>query len=129
MNDILDRSGIRPRSPNKLHRTEVMQCHGLRKSFETSAKIAGMDLLFLNRCMGHDTGLEESYFKPTDDQILEGNDKNIGYIGIMDALTINSENRLKREIRDLQAREVQHTEEWESLRLEIGELRQKFLKH
>jgi hypothetical protein len=79
-----------------------MQCHGLRKYFETTAKIAGMDLLFLNRCMGHDTGLEESYFKPTDDQILEGNDKNIGYNGITDDLTINEEHRLKRRVQVLE---------------------------
>ncbi len=53
MNALLDKSGIRPRSPIKSHRTEVMQCHGFRKYFETTSRLAGMDLLLINRCMGH----------------------------------------------------------------------------
>jgi hypothetical protein len=78
-----------------------MECHAFRKYFETTAKVAGMDLLLLKRCMGHDTGLEESYFKPTDEQILEGNDKMIGYIGAIDDLTINEENRLRIKVDEL----------------------------
>jgi hypothetical protein len=79
--------------------------------------------------MGQKTGLEDSYFKPSDEQILEGNDRMSGFIAAIDYLTIFNENRLKRQIKDLRAREVVHCAEWEQLRQEIGELRQKFLKH
>jgi hypothetical protein len=71
-NTLLDNSCIRPRSPGKLHRTEFMQCHAFRKYFETTSKLAGMDSLLIDRCMGHKTGLKDSYTKLNDYQILEG---------------------------------------------------------
>ena len=100
INNLLDKSSIRPRTQTS-RRSEYMECHAFRKYFETTAKVAGMDLLLLKRCMGHDTVLEESYFKPTDEQILEGNDKMIGYIGAIDDLTINEENRLRIKVDEL----------------------------
>lgn len=33
--------------------------------------------------------------------LLEGNDKMIGYVGVIDALTINEEHRLKRKVETL----------------------------
>lgn len=131
INELLDKSGIRPRSENNLKRTEIMQCHGFRKYFETTAKLAGMDLLLLNRCMGHSSGLEDSYLKLSEDQIPEGNDKMIGYVGAIDDLTINNEGRLQRKISVLEAKnnEVQSLKEkmalMESSQAEMMEL----LKH
>ena len=58
-----------------------MQCHAFRKYFQTTAKLAGMDSLLIDRCMGHKTGLHDSYSKLDGEQTLEGNDKMIGYIG------------------------------------------------
>jgi predicted KAP-like P-loop ATPase len=46
----------------------------------------------------------KSYFKPTEDQILEGNDRMIGYVGVIDDLTINEENRLKKKVQQLTIR-------------------------
>jgi hypothetical protein len=51
--------------------------------------------------MGHKTGLKDSYTKLNDDQILEGNDRMIGYIGAIDDLTINEENRLRIKVDEL----------------------------
>jgi integrase len=104
MNALLDKSGIRPRSETNRQRTSVMQCHGFRKYFETTSRLAGMDLLLINRCMGHSSGLEDSYLKLSDEQVLEGNDKMIGYIGAIDDLTINEENRLKRKVEILEVK-------------------------
>jgi len=68
---LLEKSGVRPQMPdNNGTRTELMQCHAFRKYFETTSKLAGVDMLYLKRLMGHSTGLEDSYFKPTDQQIL-----------------------------------------------------------
>jgi hypothetical protein len=126
INELLDKSGIRPRSENKRQRTSIMQCHGFRKFFETTARLAGMDLSIINRCMGHNSGLDYSYLKLSEEDLLEGNDHMPAYISAIDSLTIYNENRLQRKIKEM---EVHHTEEWELLRREIGELRQKFLKH
>jgi integrase len=118
---LLDKSCIRPKIDNKLKkRTFIMQNHGFRKYFETTAKLAGMDSLLIDRCMGHKTGLHDSYSKLNEEQTLEGNGNMIGYVGAIDDLTINEEHRLQRKVQEMQ---VQHTEEWESLRREMAEVK------
>jgi hypothetical protein len=49
-----------------------------------------MNPLYCEYLMDHKTGLIKSYFKPTDTELLEGNDKSIGYIGVIPYLTINA---------------------------------------
>jgi integrase len=123
--NLLDRSCIRPKTP-KLKRTEYMTNHAFRKYFETTAKLAGMDLLLINRCMGHSSNLEDAYLKLSDDQVLEGNDKMIGYIGTIDDLTINDENRLRIKVDELtqkqdeiQLMRARHEQEIKSIREEM----------
>lgn len=41
---------------------------------------AGMNSLYTEMLMGHDIGLKGRYTKLTPEQLLEGNDKNLGYI-------------------------------------------------
>ncbi|MGA7370126.1 MAG: hypothetical protein WBX01_13430 [Nitrososphaeraceae archaeon] len=50
--------------------------------------------------MGHSSGglALESYVRPSESDLLEGNDKMIGYASIIDALTINEENKLRRKV-------------------------------
>jgi hypothetical protein len=81
-----------------------MSTHAFRKYFETTAKLAGLDSLYLQRLMGHDTGLEDSYFKPSEQDLLEGNDKMLGYIGIANELQISEEHKLKQENKMLRIR-------------------------
>ena len=51
--------------------------------------------------MGHRSGLTKSYFKPTDQELLEGNDKALGYVAAINDLTINEECRLHKKIDEL----------------------------
>jgi hypothetical protein len=103
-----------------------MQCHGFRKYFETTAKLAGLDMLYLKRLMGHSTGLEDSYFKPTDDQILEGNDKIAGYVAAIPDLTINPTEEENQKLKqELATTKIQHTKEWELLRQQVTEIKKK----
>ena len=51
--------------------------------------------------LNHDIGLEKAYFKPTMTDLLEGSDKMLGYIQIMNAVTINDENRLSKQVKEL----------------------------
>jgi integrase len=103
----------------KYKRYELMQSHGLRKFFETETVRAGMNPLYASILMGHDNGLETKYFKPTENDLLEGSDKMVGYIGVMDYLTINEENRLKRELAELRIK----TNDIQDLKNELDELR------
>jgi integrase len=86
---------------DKGYRSEIMQAHGLRKFFETTCINSGMEVLYVERLMGHNTGLMKSYFKPKMNEILEGNDRMRGYIHIMNDLTISEENRLKVQVQQL----------------------------
>jgi hypothetical protein len=42
--------------------------------------MAGVDTLFVEMLMGHKIGLKKSYFKPTETEILEGNNKKKGQV-------------------------------------------------
>ena len=68
-------------------RRPVKETHGFRKFYKTTAITAGMSPLYTEFLMGHSSGslALESYVRPSESDLLEGNDKMIGYIGVMDA--------------------------------------------
>jgi integrase len=109
---LLDKTGIRPRT-QFYHRTSLMACHGFRKFFDTQCINHSMNPLYCEYLMGHKTGLIKSYFKPTYQELLEGNDQSLGYKAIISYLTINATSEENRRLREeLQKREQQHTAEW-----------------
>jgi hypothetical protein len=63
-----------------------------------------MNTLYTEMLMGHDTELKERYTKLTPEELLEGNDKNLGYVSAMEHLIICEENRLKRKVELLTVR-------------------------
>jgi integrase len=103
---LLRDTGIRPITPmtegesNKhTHpRSHIMQCHGFRKFFESNAFKAGMNNMYIRRLMGQKAGLEDSYLKISEEELLERSDRHTGYVDIIDQLTINDEHRLRREV-------------------------------
>ena len=107
---LLDKTGIRPRAQG-WKRYAIMQCHGFRKFFDTQCINYNMNPLYCEYLMGHKSGLIKSYFKPTDTELLEGNDKSIGYVGVIPYLTINAteeENeRLRQKVETLQVEKSQ----------------------
>ena len=82
-------------------RNEIMRCHGMRKFFETNAFKAGMDLMRIRRLMGQKSSLEDSYLKLTQEDLLEGDSKHVGYVDVIDQLTIDETHKLKREVQML----------------------------
>jgi integrase len=94
---------------------EVMQSHGLRKYFETQVILGGMDLFHAELLMGHKTGLAlKSYVKLTPMQMLEE------YLKVVDNLTIDPANRLRREVEHYKVKASQ----FDSLRAEIDQLKE-----
>jgi hypothetical protein len=100
-------------------RLHVMMTHGFRKFFETNAFKAGMEHMYIRRLMGRKSGLEDAYLKLSEEELLEGDNKHVGYVGIIDQLTIDESNKLRREIQTLRV-EKSH---WESMRKDIDELK------
>lgn len=104
---------IRPSDYTK-RRHEFKSTHCFRKFFETHA-MKSMKLLNVKILMGHDTGLEKSYYKPSEHELLDD------YLKVVDVLTINEENRLKMKIEKL---EVEKSE-FEALAADIARIKKK----
>ena len=97
-----------------------MANHGFRKFFETNAFKAGMDNIYLRRLMGQKSGLEDSYLKLSEEELLEGDSKHVGYVGIIDQLTIDESNKLRREVQTLKVEKSN----WVAMRKELDELKE-----
>jgi integrase len=107
---LLD-AGIRTRlktsSPNndnnsRSKRYVVMLDHGFRKFYDTTMTKAGVSPLYIELLEGHRIrGVKDSYFKPTDVDLLDGNEKMLGYISAVDDLTIDDSHRPQRQMSEL----------------------------
>ncbi len=94
-NRLLFSIGIR----NQRKRRHDFSVHGFRKFFKTKAEIGGMKPINVETLMGHSTGISDSYYRPTESELLED------YLKIVAHLTIKSENRLKTEVEEIKERD------------------------
>jgi integrase len=94
-NRLLFSIGIR----NQRKRRHDFSVHGFRKFFKTKAEIGGMKRINVETLMGHSTGISDSYYRPTESELLED------YLKIVAHLTIKSENRLKIEVEEIKERD------------------------
>jgi hypothetical protein len=115
-------------------RTEIMQAHGLRKFFDTTCTNAGMNPVYTETLIGHNLGLKGKYTKLSPSDLLEGNDKNLGYASMIDVLTINDENRLRKQVEYLKIEKSEieklrdEVEGFRSLKPELNGLIDEFAK-
>jgi integrase len=59
--------------------------HSLRKYFKTRCELAGMKPINIENLMGHSTGISDSYYRPTENDLLQD------YLLCVDALTIEKD--------------------------------------
>ena len=72
--------------------------HSLRKYFKTRCELAGMKPINIENLMGHSTGISDSYYRPTENDLLQD------YLKCIDALTIQKdETILKEQVENLKA--------------------------
>jgi hypothetical protein len=64
--------------------------------------------------------------KLSEEELLEGDSRHVGYIGIIDQLTINEENKLRRKVEtltekqdEIQKMKYEHEQEMKSMREEM----------
>jgi integrase len=69
--------------------------HGFRKYFKTRAEQSGMKPINVEILMGHSVGISDSYYKPTETELLED------YLNSVDALTVTPENHLRHQVEKL----------------------------
>ena len=96
---LLDRAlweqGIRQKLSLGVKRHEWKEGHGYRKFFKSHAEQV-MKPANVESLMGHDLGISESYWRPTEHQVLED------YLKATDLLTINgNEKKLSKQVQEL----------------------------
>lgn len=79
--------GVRTRLPPGVRRHEFKEDHGFRKFFRTHAEQAGMRLTIARMLMGQSLGIDDSYLKPTEEQMLEDYLKAVPSLTIGDTIT------------------------------------------
>ena len=119
---LLDKTGIRSRAQG-WKRSAIMQCHGFRKFFNTQCISHSMNPLYCEYMMGHKSGLIKSYFKPTDTELLEGNDKSVGYVGVIPYLTINATEQENENLRKQLQKLTVEEDRIRQLRVEIEQIK------
>jgi hypothetical protein len=87
--DALWTQGIRKKSNLKRNRYEFQTDHGLRKWFKTRCEIAGMKSINIEKLMGHSIGISDSYYRATEDELLDD------YLKAIPFLIIGMEKRLQ----------------------------------
>jgi len=99
-------------------RREWKVMHGYRKWFNGVLVNANVNQTKKERLMGHDTGLENNYFKPTFQDLLDT------YLEVSDQLVLNEEFRLREKVQKLEVEKNQ----FERLAAQIAALEQKINK-
>lgn len=74
------------------HKNELHPCHSFRIFCITNLQRSKVDKTIREMLVGHSTGLDKSYYKPQDEEILEE------YLKAVDNLTINNEHRLQKQL-------------------------------
>ncbi len=97
--DALWTQGVRTKLENGIKRHEFQADHGFRKWFKARCELAGMKSINIEILMGHSVGISDSYYRATENEILQD------YLKSLDLLTIHDENRLRKEIMELRQRE------------------------
>ena len=100
----LVKAGIRTPFPKDIKnkkgaRHPKAQDHAFRKHFETRLLNSDVNVIKMKMLMGHDIGLEESYLRPNEKELLTE------YLKAVNALTINEENRLKEKVTELEQKQ------------------------
>ena len=103
-------------------RKEVRLTAGFRKFFDTQLIYADVRPAIKELFMGHSIGLDDNYFKPSENDVLEE------YLTAVDWLTINEENRLKKQVKELTKKQDEieimkkrHKEEMDCMREEMNQ--------
>ncbi len=101
--DALWTQGIRKKLEPGRKRHEFQTDHGFRKFHETRCLLAGMKLINVKILQGQSVGISDSYYRPTEDELLED------YLNAIPFLTISHESQLRLENHEINEENAQNT--------------------
>src|SRR5688500_16947756 len=97
MERVLYGQGIRTRLMEGKKRHEFQVDHGYRKFFKTRCELGGMKPINIEKLLSHSTGISDSYYRATEQELLDD------YLKVMEyTLTIDERNKLKKRIDKLE---------------------------
>ena len=88
MQRALFAQGLRKKLEQGKKRHEFQANHAFRKWFKTRCEMAGMKPINVEVLMGHSTGISDSYYRATENELLEDYLKAVDYLTIDDKYTI-----------------------------------------
>jgi len=112
LNRALWSQGLRTKLPPGKHRHPFQEAHGFRKFFFSQCQLAGMSILDCNKLTNHSNGINDSYYKPTDEDLLRS------YLKVVDHLTIDDEYKLDKQLTIL---EKKHKEDENLIKIKLLE--------
>ena len=119
MNLLLQKTGIRQvnhkTENSRYKRHEKAVFNAFRKYFDTCLANCDINVTIKEMLMGHSVGLDDCYYKPTENQLLTE------YLKAVNELTINEENRLRTRVEKLEI-EKNH---YDALAAEIEAIKRK----
>jgi integrase len=84
--------GLRKKLENGKKRQPFQAIHSFRKWFKTRCEIAGMKPINIEKLLSHSIGISNSYYRPTDTELLED------YLKVSDLLMIDKQGKLQKEL-------------------------------
>ena len=103
MERALRAQGIRTKLKEGKKRYEFATDHGFRKFMKTRCEIAGIRSLTVEYLLNHSTGITDSYFRPTENEMLQD------YLKVSDFLQIDKEGKLQKELHQYQKKNYEET--------------------
>ena len=79
-------------------RRHEFSVHSIRKMFKTRCEIGGMKPINVETLLNHSTGISDSYYRPTENELLSE------YFAVIDHLSVSTENKLKTELKAAEAK-------------------------
>jgi integrase len=120
LQQILEKAGVITITPKlvgrkTVDRKPVARSNGFRKMVNTTMVKAHVKPLIKEMLLGHHTGLEENYYRPEEQDLLNE------YLKCVDMVTVNQEHMLRREIKTLK----QEVSRFDKMEKQIQELTKK----
>ncbi len=95
--------GLRKKLENGKKRHPFSAIHSNRKWFKTRCEIAGMKPINIEKLLSHSIGISNSYYRPTENELLED------YLKVSDLLMIDRQEKLEKELHHYQYKNQEET--------------------
>ena len=93
--------GLRKKLENGKKRHPYQANHSLRKWFKTRCEIGGMKPINIETLLSHSTGVSNSYYRPTENELFED------YLKVcQDTLIISPTHRLQKQVSELKEKDA-----------------------